>query len=124
VFWIDQFIRTLGVQLVDESVLVIVCLTALVLSIKLRKSRPRQCLLVMLASVISFVRMAGVAAGIVFWLPRSGLSLDAATLIFSIVNSIAAAIPYVLLLVAALSRSAEQTSAFPVQVPPPFADQV
>jgi hypothetical protein len=116
----NEFFRYLLTQLASRSPTIITFLVGLVLSSVYWGRRPRQSMLVMLASIIAVVTSVGncVAFSYIVSDHRSVASRSTNLGLLSIATSIIAAVPYILLFMAALGRHSEQT-AFPVQMPPP-----
>jgi hypothetical protein len=116
----DEFFRFLLTQLAYRSPTIIIFLVGLVLSSVYWSRRPRQSMLVMVASVIGLVTSAGNCMVFSYIVSnRSSMGSRATNLaVLSVVTSIFTAVPYILLLVAALGGRSEQ-AAFPVQMPPP-----
>ncbi len=116
----DEFFRYLLTQLGYRAPTIITFLVGLVLSSVYWSRRPRQSMLVMVASIVGVATSVG--NGLIFSyivVNRSNMTSRATSLgLLSIVTSILMAVPYILLLIAALSRPLGQ-AAFPVQMPPP-----
>lgn len=118
----DAFYRILFTELGFHLPQIITCLIGMVLSVVRWSRRPRQCMLVMLASVINVVFMTGYSAAAAYILSnRSSMpSRQVGMTGLNIVTAIVATVPFVLLFVAALGGRSDQ-AAFPVRMPPPFA---
>jgi hypothetical protein len=116
----DEFFRYLLTQLAYRAPTIITFLVGLVLSSVYWSRRPRQSMLVMVASIIGVATSVG--NGLIFSyivVDRSNMMSRTTSLgLLSVITSILMTVPYILLFVAALGGRSEQ-AAFPVQMPPP-----
>ena len=120
----DEFFRYLLTQLGYRAPTIITFLVGLVLSAVFWSRRPRQSMLVMVASIVALATSVGNALAFSYLVSRGSISSRQATFTaVSVITSFLSVVPYILLFIAALSGRSEQ-AAFRVQMPPPpFANR-